>query len=76
MSNDHLALMLTVGFIVFMAVWVPLVEYCERKVRGRVESERGVEVEAAEVRSETSRGYEVAVLLTIGAAISSLLSLV
>jgi hypothetical protein len=77
MSEDTVALVITVGFFICMAAWVPLVECCGRKLRARVGREQLDAAGTPEKRIATprsrGRGYETAVLLVMVAMIGSLI---
>jgi hypothetical protein len=77
MSEDNVALAITVGFFVWMAGWGLLVECCGRKLRGR--SERKAMGQVAEMKRDgegkKGGGYETAVVLVMAAAVSSLVGL-
>jgi hypothetical protein len=77
MSEDTVAVVVTTAFFVAMAAWIPLVKCCERAMRKEPERERQSKRErVVEIKRPSSpkkgRGYETAVLITIGAAVCSL----
>ncbi|WP_158941823.1 hypothetical protein [Granulicella sp. S190] len=77
MSEDTVAVIVTIAFFVVMAAWIPLVECCGRTMRRepkrepRKERNRMVELKR-EPSSKKGSGYETAVMLTILAAVGSL----
>ncbi len=81
MSEDTVAVVVTIAFFAVMAAWIPLVEYCGRAMRRQPNSERqsknarvfemksGIK---SKTRQKKERGYETVVLITMIESLSSL----
>jgi hypothetical protein len=77
MSEDTVAVVVTIAFFAVMAAWIPLVECCGRSMRKQPERERqskkGRVVEMKpKMHEKKGRGYEAVVLITMVASVCSL----